>query len=120
MSDFENAGPGWDASQVANFFEGLKATPAPSDQDSPAAVTPYHPAAAVLAAFDTATLKGLEDAPAPPPDDALRRLIADSVALPDAPGGASWSLKVGPRQAALATFATRDELRRLEPQRPTR
>ncbi|MFI5459806.1 MAG: hypothetical protein ACHRXM_30660 [Isosphaerales bacterium] len=43
--------------------------------------------------------------------DTILRLLADSVPLPDAPDGAGRCLQVGPRQAALARFATRDELR---------
>jgi len=99
----------WNASRVTSFFEGLTAA---ATGAAPPAVTPYHPAAALLAAFDPATLKGQGGAPAPAPDVDLRRLLADSVPLPDAKGGAGWSLQVGPRQAALATFATRDELKR--------
>ena len=96
----------WDSGRVESYFADLVSTA--STPAEPAPVTPYHPAAAVLASFHPATLKGIGGAPAPPPDEALRRLQADTISLP----GALWTLQVGPRQEALRSFATRDELRR--------
>lgn len=99
----------WDETRVEAFFSTL-------EQETMVArgparpVTPYHPAAAVLADFDPATLIGLNGKP-PPTGEDLRRLLEDAVPPPGTPGPTRWSLQVGPRQESLRTYRTQRDLR---------
>jgi hypothetical protein len=98
----------WDASRTEAFFASLQA---PGVAETIEFASPHHAAAAVLAAFDPAVLRGMNGEP-PAAGDALVRLMADSTVVANPSGSSRWCLSVEPRQQNLHAFTTIEQLRK--------